>query len=146
MQIGSGRREAPGEGVTPERIGNEFPEHRLCEQYCGSARFLHCYPEEPSRHSSFFKFLNLENLISFSQMLNFAAIEEMDDESPNLVHILPAMDSGSVMSVSGVPDSVDAKPARPQNAPDFAGEVFQFGCSEGHAKEHVRIAPIEMVV
>jgi hypothetical protein len=56
------------------------------------------------------------------------------------------MDSGSVMSVSGVPDSVDAKPARPQNAPDFAGEVFQFGYGEGHAKEHVRIAPIEMVV
>ena len=108
--------------------------------------FLHCYPEEPPRHSSFFKFLNLENLVSLSQMLNFAAIEEMHDESPNLVHILAAMGSGSVMSVPGMPNSVDAKPARPQNAPDFSGEVFQFGCGESHAKEHVRIARIEMVV
>ena len=112
----------------------------------GLARFLHCYPEEPPRHSSFFKFLNLKNLVSFSQMLNFAAIEEMDDESPNLVHILAAMDSGSVMSIAGVPDSVDAEPGRSQNAPDFSGEVLQFGCGEGHAKEHVRIARIEMVV
>jgi hypothetical protein len=24
-----------GEGVTPERIAQEFPEHPLCEQYCG---------------------------------------------------------------------------------------------------------------
>jgi hypothetical protein len=32
---GRGWREAPGEGVTPERIGKAFPEHRLCDQYCG---------------------------------------------------------------------------------------------------------------
>ena len=41
-------------------------------------------------------------------MLDLAAIEEMHDESPNLVHIPAAMDSGSVMSVPGVPYSVDA--------------------------------------
>jgi len=35
----------PGEGVTPERIGKEFPEHPLCEQ-CGSGVGRMVIPQE----------------------------------------------------------------------------------------------------
>jgi hypothetical protein len=77
---GATKRQPAAAGRTP--LAQAARPRRTAPCVCGLARFLHRYPEQPPRHSAFFKFLNLKNLVSFSQTLNFAAIEEMDDESP----------------------------------------------------------------
>ena len=109
-------------------------------------RFLERDPEQLSRHPTFLKFTNVQQIVPLRYPFNFRPVEEVHDEAANFVHLFAPMDAGSKMRITCVTNGEDVQATRLQNSMDFLRETFDFRIRDRHTVQHVGVGRIEAVV